>query len=187
MKKEHKKIAIIIAIISGLVIGANHCANNNKYDNKNYTSTSISYSDSDYEKPFVTYEDLKIQKWYALQIEDETDPEKIDVIITRFTTFDRFPGGLTCYYYTNVFSEDYKVYRVFYNKEEDAISVETGPNIIAAFPLFDYVNEYGLDKDNGSYTEEEIIAIKKIIIEKIEKGRKINKKDNVLIYERHHY
>ncbi len=145
-------------------------------------TTDFSYSDSNLdEESFVTFEQMVTNKWYALEIEENGIR---DVIITQKTSRDKIPNGTESYYYKNVLDNENKVYLVFYNPQENAISVETGPDIISAISLPDYLIEYGIAKDY--YIKKEIEAIRDVIEEKFNTKKDFNK-DGVLVKERHHY
>lgn len=183
MSKKGKNIITISVLISCLIAyGLHSCKNKNDNDYRQYMTTDFTYSDSNFEEEcFVTFEDIVVNKWYALEIEENG---KRDVIITQKTSYDKIPNGTEGYYYKNVLNKEDKVYLVFYNPQEDAISVETGPDIISAVSLADYLQEYGIAKYH--YTKKEIEAIRDVIEEKFNTKKDFNK-DGVLVKERHHY
>ena len=89
------------------------------------------------------------------------------------------------YYYTDVIKQDYKVYSVLYDYENKEFWVETGPDIISAVPLTDYLNEYNLRK--ASYSKEEIKQILSMINDDYQKKKELEGKGKVLIKDNSMY
>jgi len=183
MNKKRKGLITFSVILSCFIAYVLHsCTSENDNDYSKYMTTDFTYSDSNFEEEsFVTFEEIVVNKWYALEIEENG---KRDVIITKKTSYDKIPNGTESYYYKNVLNDEDKVYLVFYKPEDDAISVETGPDIVSAVSLAEYLPEYGIAKYN--YTKKEIEAIKDVIEEKFETKKDFNK-DGVLVMNRHHY
>lgn len=125
---------------------------------------TFSYSDEDLNN-FVTYKDLSTYNWYVLET---FDGEKVEIKITRKTTKEKINRISDEYYYTDALKDDYKVYRVIYNHNDEEFWAVTGPSIKSAIPLTYYLDKYGLEK--ASYSKEEmqniLDMIKKELTEK---------------------
>lgn len=156
--------------------------NNNDYNKSEeynkYITNDIPYSDADI---FVTFEDIVTNKWYVIETLENNNT---DIIMTKKTSFDNMPNEISCYYYKNALSEENKVYRVYYNKIEKSISVQTGPSIINSISLADYLIENNIAKPY--YSEDEIFEIFELVKEKINEKKDINNGDALVKKQNHH-
>lgn len=160
MKK--KKIIALGSIALSTIMIFNGCSSDANVKNEE----TFIYTDEDLNN-FVTYEDLEIFKWYAIET---FDGEKSEIKITKKTTSERKNSYANEYYYTDVLKEDYKVYRVIYNHEDEIFWAVTGPEIKRAVPLTYYLDKYGLKK--ASYSKEEIQNILEMIKKELTKKEK---------------
>lgn len=178
MKK--KKIVMISSMVLSLIMLFNGCTLN---DNNNTTSNDITfkYSDEDLNN-FVTDEELNIYHWYVIETFDGND---YDIKITRKTTSGKMDKKVNEYYYTDALKEDYKVYAVLYNHEEKLFWVESGPDIISAVPLTDYLDKFGLRK--ASYSKDEFEKTLEMIKEEYKNKKELTGKKKVLVKDNSMY
>ncbi len=153
--------------------------NFNKYEEyKKYITSDVPYSDADI---FVTFEEIVNNKWYVIETKEDNET---DIIMTKKTSFDNLRNGKACYYYKNALSKENNVYRVYYDKIEKSISVQSGPNIINTVSLADYLIENNIAKPY--YSEDEIFEIFELVKEKINEKKDINNGDALVKKQNHH-
>lgn len=82
MNKKRKGLITFSVILSCFIAYVLHsCTSENDNDYSKYMTTDFTYSDSNFEEEsFVTFEEIVVNKWYALEIEENG---KRDVIITK--------------------------------------------------------------------------------------------------------
>ncbi len=190
MKKSKRNIIIASTLATFITLSIGSCSNGggkekSNYDKRNeyakYNMSNSEYIDEDIEK-FTTFEQMVTYNWYILEINDDGNT---DVIITRKTVpSEKKPNGEICYYYKNALSKENTVYRAYYNKSENHISVEKGPKIINYTLLVDYLIDNELAKPY--YTEDEMNDILENIKEETNEKKDINNGDALVKKQNHH-
>ena len=174
---RRKKAIMVGSIVLSTIMLLNGCkANVSTNDGVTFT-----YTDQDLNN-FVTDENLDLYDWYVIETSDGYNTE---LKITKKSTMSKIAKNIYEYYYTDVIKQDYKVYSVLYDYEEKEFWVETGPDIISAVPLTDYLNEYNLRK--ASYSKEEIKQILSMINDDYQKKKELEGKGKVLIKDNSMY
>ena len=174
---RRKKAIMVGSIVLSTIMLLNGCkANVSTNDGVTFT-----YTDQDLNN-FVTDENLDLYDWYVIETSDGYNTE---LKITKKNTMSKITKNIYEYYYTDVIKQDYKVYSVLYDYEEKEFWVETGPDIISAVPLTDYLNEYNLRK--ASYSKEEIKQILSMINDDYQKKKELEGKGKVLIKDNSMY
>ena len=175
---RRKKAIMVGSIVLSTIMLLNGCKANVSTNDDDVTFT---YTDQDLNN-FVTDENLDLYDWYVIETFDGYNTE---LKITKKSTMSKIAKNIYEYYYTDVIKQDYKVYSVLYDYEEKEFWVETGPDIISAVPLTDYLNEYNLRK--ASYSKEEIKQILSMINDDYQKKKELKGKGKVLIKDNSMY
>lgn len=175
--KKRKRIAIG-SMVFGTLLLLNGCSAsyNNEVD-----KTTFVYTDEDLNN-FVKDEDLETYCWYVIET---FDGHNYDIKITRKTTIGKMNKTVNEYYYTDVLKEDYMVYAVLYDHDENSFWVETGPDIISAVPLTDYLDRYGLRK--ASYSKDDLEKTLDMIKKEYTNKKELSGKEKVLIKDNSMY
>ena len=173
---RRKKAIMVGSIVLSTIMLLNGCKANVSTNDVTFT-----YTDQDLNN-FVTDENLDLYDWYVIET---FDGDNTELKITKKSTMSKITKNIYEYYYTDVIKQDYKVYSVLYDYEEKEFWVETGPDIISAVPLTDYLNEYNLRK--ASYSKEEIKQILSMINDDYQKKKELEGKGKVLIKDNSMY
>lgn len=174
---RRKKAIMVGSIVLSTIMLLNGC----KVNVSTNDDVTFTYTDQDLNN-FVTDENLDLYDWYVIETFDGYNTE---LKITKKSTMSKIAKNIYEYYYTDVIKQDYKVYSVLYDYEEKEFWVETGPDIISAVPLTDYLNEYNLRK--ASYSKEEIKQILSMINDDYQKKKELEGKGKVLIKDNSMY
>ncbi|MGN1268960.1 MAG: hypothetical protein ACI4U0_05650 [Candidatus Aphodocola sp.] len=174
---RRKKAIMVGSIVLSTIMLLNGC----KADVSTNDDVTFTYTDQDLNN-FVTDENLDLYDWYVIET---FDGDNTELKITKKSTMSKITKNIYEYYYTDVIKQDYKVYSVLYDYEEKEFWVETGPDIISAVPLTDYLNEYNLRK--ASYSKEEIKQILSMINDDYQKKKELEGKGKVLIKDNSMY
>ncbi len=148
--KELLKRILEVSITTGLILTTfAGCAN----DLEKQMTKEVDPEDPS----LITYEEIEDYRYYILCIQEKKNEEKIYITkIPSFISIDNLGNGLYMYYYRSVDSEE-NMGSILYNSFDHTFISNTGPNIIYAICLTDYIDEYHVKKDE--YNQEDQKAI----------------------------